>query len=181
MKKNLRELIFSAIFAALLSLSAYLQIPFPMVPMTAQTLFVMLAGILLGKKVGTMACFLYLLLGLLGLPVFTRGGGIGYLLKPTFGYLLGFVVAASIIGTMTEKKKTIPRFFLACGIGLLAIYGLGTGYYAVLGMFYFKTEIAMRTLWMTCVVSTLPVDMIWLVVAVFLGKRLQKPMENFIK
>ncbi len=177
MKKNVRELIFSAIFAALLSLSAYLKIPLPSVPVTTQTFFVMLAGLLLGKKAGAMACGIYLLLGLFGLPVFSRGGGIGYLLQPTFGYLLGFLFAAFIIGVMTEKKKTIPRFFLACGVGLLLIYGLGTLYYSFIADLYLKTTIEVKALLTTCIFTTLPVDVLWVFLAVFLSKRLEKSIK----
>ncbi len=181
MKKNLRELVFSGIFAALLSASAFLRIPLGIVPMTLQTPVVMLSGILLGKKVGVMACALYLLLGLLGLPVFALGGGIGYLLQPTFGYLLGFVPAAFVIGRIAEKKKTLPGLLLATGSGLLVIYGLGTIYYAVLAMVYLKKEIAVWTLLMTCIFSTLPVDILWMVLATFLGKRLQEPLQKLLK
>ncbi len=181
MKKNLRELIFSGIFAALLSVSAFLRIPLGTVPVTMQTLLVMLSGILLGKKVGAMACGIYLLLGLLGLPVFAQGGGFGYLLKPTFGYLLGFVLAAFLIGRIAEKKKTLPGLLMATGTGLLAIYGLGTIYYWIVATVYLKTEIVVWTLLMTCIFTTLPSDILWMVVAVLIGKRLRTPLQKFLK
>lgn len=99
-----------AMFAALLTVGGFLRIPLPGVPLTLQSFFVFLAGLLLGKRRGAMACGVYLLVGLFGAPVFAQGGGIGYLLQPTFGYLLGFIPGTFLIGWLREGSDDPFRF-----------------------------------------------------------------------
>ena len=86
-----KDLVLTAMFTALITAGAYIRIPVPVCPFTLQFLFTTLAGIVLGKNKGAAATALYVVLGLAGLPVFTGGGGIGYVLQPTFGYLIGFI------------------------------------------------------------------------------------------
>ena len=93
-----RDLVLIPLFAALFSIGAFIKIPIGLVPASLQTIFVLLAGMLLGARRGALAVLLYLLLGLIGLPVFTAGGGPGYILHPTFGYLLGMLPAAWLAG-----------------------------------------------------------------------------------
>ena len=90
-------------FAVLTGISAGLKIEIGLIPVTMQTLVVLLSGILLGAKKGAMSQITYLLAGLTGLPWFSRGGGIIYIMSPTFGYILGFVIAAYLIGSLFEK------------------------------------------------------------------------------
>ena len=92
-----------ALFTALITVGAFVQIQFPVVPITLQTLFVILCALLLGARRSAVSVGLYLFLGLAGLPVFTKGGGPGYVLQPTFGYLLGFLVAAVAVGFLSRK------------------------------------------------------------------------------
>ena len=95
-----RNMVLAALFAALTAIGAFLQIPTGTVPITLQFLFTALAGLLLGWKWGAISQLLYVGIGLLGLPVFTQGGGIGYVLQPSFGFLLGLIPAAAIIGAL---------------------------------------------------------------------------------
>ena len=85
-----KQLILCAMFVALIAIGAFITIPIPIIPLTLQDLFVMLAGILLGPKWGALASLIYVFMGLAGLPVFTQGGGLAYVLKPSFGFLIGF-------------------------------------------------------------------------------------------
>ena len=94
-----------SLFASLTSIGAFIKIPLPVVPFTLQILFVFLAGCLLGSKKGMMSQLLYVGIGLIGIPVFASGGGPEYVLKPTFGYLIGFIVAAFVIGSIVEKAR----------------------------------------------------------------------------
>ena len=89
-------------FAALTAVGAYLKIPLPHIPITLQTFFVIMSGNLLGLKFGTLSQFLYLIVGLLGIPVFANGGGPGYIFQPTFGYLLGYPFCALAIGILIK-------------------------------------------------------------------------------
>ena len=88
-KSRTYKMMLVALFAALIAVGAFIRVPVPLVPFTMQTFFVVLAGMLLGKKLGGASALVYLAIGLIGIPVFTQGGGIGYVLKPSFGYLIG--------------------------------------------------------------------------------------------
>jgi len=90
-------------FAILTGISAKLKIEIGLVPLTMQTVVVLLSGALLGQKKGAACQLTYLLSGLIGLPWFSRGGGLTYILSPSFGYILGFVLAAYLIGGLVEK------------------------------------------------------------------------------
>ena len=85
-----RSLVYCALFTALIAVGAFIKIPIPVVPFTLQYLFTMLAGILLGSRLGSLSVLAYMILGLIGLPIFSEGGGIGYVFKPSFGYIIGF-------------------------------------------------------------------------------------------
>lgn len=91
-KINTKNLILCALFSALIAVGAFIRIPIPVVPFTLQFLFTMLAGLLIGGKLGFTSVTVYIAMGLLGLPVFADGGGLAYLLKPSFGYIIGFAV-----------------------------------------------------------------------------------------
>jgi len=79
-------------FVAMIVVGAFIKIPVPIVPFTLQFLFTMLAGILLGGKDGCRAVVIYIFLGLIGLPIFAEGGGFAYIFKPSFGYIIGFIL-----------------------------------------------------------------------------------------
>lgn len=117
-----------AVFVALMAVAAYVQIPFPLVPLTFQTAISVLAGLLLGAKKGTVSMLVYALLGLLGLPVFSAGGGIYYVLKPSFGYIIGFVASAFTAGIISGGGKSFWRYLTAALAAFLANYVIGIPY-----------------------------------------------------
>ena len=118
-----------AIFVALMAASAYIQIPFPLMPLTFQTAVSVLAGLLLGAKKGTISMAVYLFLGLIGIPVFSAGGGIYYVLKPSFGYILGFVAAAAVAGLIAGRAGLpLWRYVVAAIAAFLADYAIGIPY-----------------------------------------------------
>ena len=184
MKIQISDLVMCALFTALVAIGAFLKIPLPGIPFTLQTLFIMLAGLLLGKKRAAIACGVYVLLGLVGLPIFTQGGGIGYVLKPTFGYLLGFILGAWLIGAIAERGGDgVPswkQMTVACGAGLFVIYLFGTVYYYLLATLYLNKAVAIWPMLVSCVLTTLPGDIFLMVFAVFLAKRLWIPMKKII-
>lgn len=129
MKPQLRYLIACALFAALSAVSAFIRIPTPMVPITLQTMVVAAAGMLLGAKYGAISQALYVAIGLLGVPVFTQGGGFSYVLQPTFGYLLGFIGGAFISGIISRRGRPGWRRTLAASFASLAVvYAVGVPY-----------------------------------------------------
>ena len=95
---NTRKTVITALFAALIIVGAYIRFPLPPVPITLQTLFVITASLLGGTAIGVGSVAIYLLLGAVGLPVFTAGGGLGILLGPTGGFLFGLLPAALLAG-----------------------------------------------------------------------------------
>ena len=94
-----RSLILTALFAALTAVGAFLKIPFPLSAITLQFFFTAMAGTLLGKKYGALSQAVYVLLGLVGVPNFALGGGFSYVFQPTFGFLLGLIPSAWVIGS----------------------------------------------------------------------------------
>ncbi|MCD4685112.1 MAG: biotin transporter BioY [Anaerolineae bacterium] len=116
-----------AVFVAL-SAQAAVYLPFSPVPVTGQTLAVLLVGVLLGRQRGTAAVLVYLAEGAMGLPVFAGGmGGTAVLLGPTGGYLFGFVAAAYVTGMLAERAwdRHVPQVLVAMVLGNLVIYGIG--------------------------------------------------------
>lgn len=137
-----KNLILVAMFAALTAIGAFVRIPIPYIPFTLQFLFCAFAGILLGARLGALSQLLYIAVGLLGLPVFAEGGGIDYIFKPSFGYLIGFVAAAWVIGTLTQRIKclTFAKAFAAIMVGVFSLYSIGTIYlYLILNLYLGKT------------------------------------------
>jgi len=130
---NLKPLVFADLFAALLAAVAPFKIPlgFTPVPITLQTLVVLLAGAMLGARYGALSMILYDVVGALGLPVFAGGGsGFGALIGPTGGYLLSYPVAAFVIGLYVQKRKK-PKYFdyvVAMIAGTIIIYVLGASW-----------------------------------------------------
>jgi biotin transport system substrate-specific component len=124
-------MILIAMFAILTAVGAFISIPIPPVPVTLQFLMCLLSGAILGAKRGAMSQILYVFMGLVGLPIFAGGkGGIGHLMSPTFGYLIGFIVCAFIVGKAVESSKefSVWRVFAGGIIGLLITYVIGVSY-----------------------------------------------------
>jgi biotin transporter BioY len=111
-------------FAILTGISAKLKIEIGAVPITLQTFTVLLSGALLGSKRGALSQLIYLLMGLAGIPWFARGGGMTYLLSPTFGYIIGFVFAAYLVGWLCEKEfdREVKTAILAMFLGNILLY-----------------------------------------------------------
>ncbi|NCB63161.1 MAG: biotin transporter BioY [Clostridia bacterium] len=139
MKTEIRMMILAALFAALTAVGAFLQIPLGISSITLQFLFTALAGVLLEARWGALSQAVYVLIGLVGIPVFTQGGGLGYLFKPTCGFLFGLIPAAWIIGKLTERKAGFLRVLLASAAGLAVLYLVGIPYmYLILNVYLGK-------------------------------------------
>ena len=125
--QKLKLMIYSSILASLMAVGSYIAIPIGPVPIVLQNLFVMLAGLLLGGRWGFISVCVYLLAGAVGLPVFAGGtGGLGTFVGPTGGYLVGFALAAYLIGTIAERSKgSVLVDVLAMLIGTAVIYAVG--------------------------------------------------------
>ena len=125
-----RELTMTALFVTLITVGAFIRIPLPNWPFTLQILFTTLAGIILGSRLGAVSVGIYIILGLIGVPVFTSGGGPGYILQPTFGYLVGFMVGAYVVGRFSEASPnhSFKQLLIGSILNLLVVYGFGMVY-----------------------------------------------------
>ncbi|MBN2410799.1 biotin transporter BioY [candidate division KSB1 bacterium] len=119
-----RETIYAGIFTALTVFGALIKIPFPLAPLTLQTLFTLLAGSILSPRYAALSQAVYLLLGLAGLPVFAQGGGISYILQPSFGFLLSLPFAAFFISLLNRKYNKMRSFLSFVWISLSAAAGI---------------------------------------------------------
>jgi biotin transport system substrate-specific component len=116
-----------ATFAILTAVGAQVEIPLKPVPYTLQTLFVLLAGALLGPRNGFISMGVYLVMGIIGMPVFASAGfGLARIMGPTGGYLLAFPVAAFVVGSIVQSRNHIAWTMIAMVSGLLVVFTIGT-------------------------------------------------------
>ena len=170
-----KGVIYCGLFTALIAVGAFIKIPIPVVPFTLQYLFTMLAGLLLGPVNGALAVVVYIVLGLIGLPIFTQGGGLWYVFKPSFGYIIGFAVGTFVTGWIAEhmEKKTIARYLLANLAGLFCVYAVGMIYYYIICNFVINTPIAAGPLFLYCFVLAVPGDIALSILGAVVAKRVR--------
>ncbi|MFV0504394.1 MAG: biotin transporter BioY [Lachnospirales bacterium] len=124
-----KNLAFSSVFLVLMILGTYVKMLVPVVPITFQPLFAVLTGLVLGKKHGALTITAYIALGLIGLPVFSGGGGVEYIYSPTFGFILGFLLCAFGAGAILEiLDKTLVAHLISAIVGVVLIYIVGIPY-----------------------------------------------------
>ena len=109
-----KSMILSSLFVALIAIGAFIKVPVPVCPFTLQLLFTTLAGLLLGANLGFVSVCVYIIIGLIGIPIFTEGGGPGYIFQPTFGYLIGFAFGAYVAGYLTQNRTKLSFIYLLC-------------------------------------------------------------------
>lgn len=174
-KSRIQKMAMCSLFTALTAVGAFIKIPVPVVPFTLQVLFTMLAGLLLGGRLGAISVGAYAVLGLVGLPVFAEGGGFWYVLKPSFGYILGFVLGSYVTGKMVEKleKLSFGKILIANFAGLAIVYGIGMVYYYVICNFVIGTPIGVWPLILYCFLMVVPGDICLCFLAAGLAKRVR--------
>ena len=170
-----KGVIYCGLFTALIAVGAFIKIPIPVVPFTLQYLFTMLAGLLLGSRLGTLSVLSYMLLGLAGLPIFSEGGGIWYVFKPSFGYIIGFAVGTFVTGWIAEhmEKKTITRYLIANLAGLFCVYAIGMIYYYIICNVVIDTPIAVGPLFLDGFVLAVPRDIALSILGAVVAKRVR--------
>lgn len=167
-----------ALFVALMTVGAYIKIPTPLAPVSLQVLVCLTAALLLGWRKAAACMLTYIVMGLLGLPVFTAGGGFSYAVNPTFGYIVGFLPAAMICGKMSEGAHSFKRCLLACLAGVAVIYLIGCPYLYCIGRFWTHSGITVwRALLYGCIIF-LPTDITWCVVSSSLSVRVARVVGN---
>lgn len=168
-----------AFFCVLIIVGAFVKVPIPVLPFTLAFLMTSLAGLLLGSKWGAASVALYVALGLFGLPVFVGGGGLGYVMQPTFGYLIGYIAATWLTGVIAPpvRKTTYRRRLIACFSGLVVLYAIGMAYLYLLSNYVLGAPIAFDALVLYCFVLSAPGDIVLCFAAASLAKRLL-PIAN---
>ncbi|PKN71155.1 MAG: BioY family transporter [Deltaproteobacteria bacterium HGW-Deltaproteobacteria-12] len=176
-KRSLRGMAYASMLGALTAIGAYIIIPLPPIPVTLQTLFVSLAGALLGGYLGALSQVVYILLGVIGLPVFAGGkAGFGVLIGPTGGYLIGFVIGAFIIGKLTAMRRAPGLLWLMGSMtaGITMVYTLGILQLMVVAKLTF-----VQAVWVG-LLPPLPGDMIKIVVAALICRQMRGRIFNKI-
>lgn len=174
------ELTLASMFVVLISVGANITtiVPFLVVggvPITLQTFFAVLAGLVLGSRLGVITTSAYACIGILGIPVFAQfGAGIGHIFRPTFGFILSYILAAYLAGKIVANKDKVSYFIFAALMGTAVNYLIGTNW------MYFTYKIwaaapegftySMAWIWM---LAPLPKDIILAVVAGVIAHRLK--------
>lgn len=176
---NVRDMVLSAMFIALITVGAFIKIPIPNMPFTLQFLFTNLAGIILGSKLGALSVLIYVLAGLIGIPVFTTGGGPGYIFYPTFGFLIGFIIGTYVGGKYIEKRQINSKtIFISSVINLLIVYALGMIHYYIISNFYSNSPIGIGALFLYCFVLAVPGDIFLCFISAAVGKRVNSAVNK---
>jgi biotin transport system substrate-specific component len=167
---SIKGIVYASLFGALTAAGAFIVIPVPPVPITAQTFFLNAAAVLLGGSLGALSQFIYVMLGVVGIPVFSGGkAGIGVIFGPTGGYLLGFIIAAFVIGKIAGAKRGAGIFWhiFAMLVGMVIIYSLGITQLALVAKMSFKKALAIGVL------PFIPGDIIKILLAAIISSRLK--------
>jgi len=177
---KIKTLILVALFAALTAVGAFIKISAPLAPITLQIMFTAFSGILLGPKYGALSQLVYLVIGLIGIPVFTEGGGFAYLLKPSFGFLAGMVLEAFVIGKLSEKLgRGTLKTALSCLAGFAALYIVGLPYmYVIFNVYLGKAMSVADTLWYGCVLF-LPGDLLKIAAVSLVSPKLYPALHSW--
>jgi len=166
-KLSIRDLCRIAIFTAFVAICAQIAIPLGPVPQTLQTWGIMLAGLVLGAKHGTMAIIVYVLLGAAGAPVFAAfNGGIAHIVGPSGGFILSFPIIAAIVGLAPKKDS---HLWLFCGI----VFALAINFAAGALQFSLVTGNSMAAAFGLVVLPFLPNAAMQIVVLTTAGKRIR--------
>ena len=171
-KSKAYPIVLVGVFVAIISICAWISIPMVPIPITLQILGVFITASILGAKLGTVSIIIYILLGAVGLPVFSNfTGGFGILLSPTGGFIIGFIFTALTIGVITSLKNSILTNTLAMLLGLLLCYTFGTVWYCIYANVDFITAV------LICVVPFLIGDAVKIATASILVTKLKKHIK----
>lgn len=168
------DLVYIGLSAALIAVCSWISIPLPTVPITLQTMGVVLIASLFGAKRGVIATVVYILLGAIGVPVFSGfSSGLGVICGATGGYIIGFIFTALIVGITADKTNKLWALVVSMIIGILVCYAFGTAWFAIV---YTNngTPMGVGTILGMCVVPFLIPDAVKIVIAAVLTNRLKR-------
>ena len=184
MKKKTKNMILVSIFAALTAVGGFLTIPIPPVPFTLQTFFVKLSGLFLGGNLAFLSQIIYLILGLMGIPIFTQGGGIHYIFKPTFGYLLSFPICAYVTGKLIERTRkdheTFGQYFAIFSIDSIINYAVGLPYLYIILNYVNNINMSISQVFVTGCLIFIPWDIVKILMSAWIAKKINKLDRNHL-
>ena len=187
MKIKTRDMTLVALFAVLAIIGGKIRLPILMIPFTLQTAVCLLTGLLLGWRRAMLAQGLYLFMGLIGLPVFAAGGGPGYVLQPSFGYLPGMMLGAALIGFLADRADPTRRaakvhHLLAINLaGLAVVYLCGISYLFLLKNLYAPDSLSFVGALQIGLIPFLLTDGIYMVLTALVGPSLRRATSPFIR
>lgn len=169
-KKLIKNMTVTALMTAVLCVVSPFTIQIGVIPLSLATFIVMLSAVLLGAKRGTVSVILYILIGIIGLPVFSGfGSGIAKVAGPTGGYLLGYIFLSFIIGFAADKwTNKIWVYPIAMVIGTIVLYAFGTAWYMI------QSGNPLGAALTACVAPFIPGDIVKIIVAVAVGYPLRR-------
>lgn len=169
------DIVYVGIFAAMIAVCSWISIPLA-VPITLQTMGVCICSGFLGAKRGVLCIFVYIMLGVIGLPVFSGfSSGIGQLLGPTGGYIIGFIFTALIVGCVSSfisKKAWV--LFISMIIGIAVLYVFGTAWFMIVYNRNNETAVSLSAALGMCVLPFIIPDIIKAAAATFICTSLKK-------
>ena len=171
---RVKDLILCALFAALIAVGAFVRISVPPVPFTLQIFFVAMAGLNLGPRRGAISVMVYIIIGLIGIPVFTSGAGPAYVLTPTFGYIIGFVIQAWLTGYLVEKRgdASFKTMVLAAFSGAAVSFAVGIPYFYLIKNVYLGTHMDIWAVIYSTFLLFVPADTVLMFLAAWIGKKI---------
>lgn len=170
MNIKIKDLIISALLAALICVGAWIKIPIPYVPITLQFFFVNLAIISQKTKYSVLSVGTYIFMGLIGLPVFSGGGGISYIFAPSFGYIIGFLISALSSGIKKLKKHKLVQSL----INIIIIYTTGMTYFYLITNLYLGKNYGIAWILVYCCLIFIPSDLFCVFLSLTVYKYLKR-------
>lgn len=169
-----RDLAKIALSIALIVIGGLIKIPIGIVPITLQMFMCFTVTLILQKK-AFIAIAIYILMGLVGLPVFASGGGFSYVFVPSFGYLMGFLFGSIIVGFSMSylKDKKYINILLLILLYEAIVYIFGLGYWTILYKFIVNKDLTAKTLLISGFLVFIPTDLFWCVLSSFIYKKLE--------
>ncbi|MEF9940015.1 MAG: biotin transporter BioY [Clostridium sp.] len=180
---TIEEMAVCGLFTALIAAGAFIKISIPVQPFpmnfTLQWFFVLLAAFMLGPRLSFISVCVYLAVGLVGVPVFAAGGGPAYLVRPTFGFLLGFAAAAYVTGTVDRAlhATTLKKMVVAATCGLVVMYLSGMFYFYFISNYVIHMPVSWKIVFINCCLLTVFGDFVLCILAAVLAKRLRTVMH----
>ncbi|EIT86489.1 Belongs to BioY family protein [Fictibacillus macauensis ZFHKF-1] len=179
---KVKNISFVAMFAALTAIGAFIKIPIPYIPFTLQIVAVYLSGALLGARLGFFSQLCYIAIGLVGVPVFADGGGFTYVLKPSFGYLLGYAIAAFVGGLLIHRYRytSFRAIFLSNLFSLFIVYLIGCAWLYMAMKWLLQAPLSAKQVIVTGFLLPVPGDLILCLFSTLLIMKISPQINRYL-